>query len=57
MDTDALRATYRRLIHDARTQEEAADLLDAILTLGKLGYTLTADETDWQPPKEAHDAT
>lgn len=54
-EPDALRASYRRLIYTATTQAEAAELFDAILTLGRMGWTLNSDETDWQPPQEAHD--
>lgn len=54
-EADELRATYRELLHTVSNADEAAVFLDAVLRLGRMGWTLTADESDWQPPKEATD--
>jgi len=54
VDTDALRAEYRRLMRMAAREtfdkDEAIELVHVCLELGKLGYTLTPDESDWLPP-------
>lgn len=49
-EADELRATYRELLHTVSNADEAAVFLDAVLRLGRMGYTLNSDETDWQPP-------
>lgn len=46
-EIDAMRQTYRDLIHTARSQEDAATLLHVCMELGKLGYVLNDDESDW----------
>lgn len=39
------RATNNRL-----NREDAINLVNVTIELTRLGYTLTDDETDWQPP-------
>ncbi len=34
-------------------REDALNLVTCVIELGKLGYTLTADESDWQPPQQS----
>jgi hypothetical protein len=47
---DSLRTRYRCLsMYGVTTDIEAADWLHVHSELDRLGYTLTADETDWQP--------
>jgi hypothetical protein len=47
------RVVWHNLMADAAAyhldREQALDLTTAVIELTKLGYTLTADETDWQP--------
>lgn len=37
-------------------RNDALNLVTCTIELGKLGYTLTADETDWQLKETEHDA-
>lgn len=53
-ESDQLRARYRALVHTARTQDEGYELLDVAIRLGRMGYELTDDESDWQPRTRTH---
>jgi hypothetical protein len=51
--TEALIARYKVLQNpgeDGLTTDEAEELLTISMILGKRGFTLTDDESDWMPP-------
>ena len=51
--TVQLIARYKELqdpSEDGMTDGEALELLSISIALGKRGYTLTEDESDWLPP-------
>ncbi len=55
--TDAeLRTMYRRILNlrvgGVMTEMDALDLVIVCAELGRRGYTLNADETDWLPKGE-----
>ena len=56
---DALRTRYIYLMAIAAKElfdhNDAIELVHVCLELGRMGYVLNENETDWQPPQEAHD--
>lgn len=55
VSTTALRRIYRKYLHTARTQAEAAQFLAACAELGERGWRLNAKQTDWIPPLKTVD--
>lgn len=55
-EPDVMRADYRHFFELARhgtvTESDAYHLIHVCLELGRMGWTLNENETDWQPPQE-----